>query len=156
MSRRNSNLSGPQSDKAIRTLWEWQKILRHYLTIEDRQFFFLIFPEGRQIHGADDVPLRCLLALVASSAEGSAAARLFAIDLLFEILGSEEGRQALSRSGFGLIDFFKLVGSSEHDRRKALWALGVASPSDSLQMRLRSNKIFRRLRGATYRWWPPN
>jgi len=156
VSRDNSNLSGAQPDKAIRTLWEWQKILRHYLTIEDRQFFLSIFPEAKQIEGSEDLPLRCLLARVASSPEGPAAARLFALDLLFEILASDEGRQALDRSGFGLVDFFKLVGASEHDRRRALWVLGVASPSDSLGMRLRSNKIFRRLRGATYRWWPPS
>jgi hypothetical protein len=155
MSRRSCNLSGAQPDKAIRTLWEWQKILRHYLRIEDRQCFFSIFPESKEIDGCDGLPLQCLLALVASSPEGCAAARLFGIDLLFDILGSKEGRQALDRSGFGLIDFFKLVGSSENDRRKALWTLGVASPNDSLAMRLRSNRIFRRLRGATHKWWPP-
>ena len=155
VSSSNSNLSGAQADKAIRALWEWQKILRHYLTIEDRQLFFSIFPEGRQIRSAEELPLRCLLARVALSPQGPAAARLFALDLLFEILGSHEGRQALDRSGFALMDLFKLVGASEPDRRRALWVLGAASPTDSLAMRLRSNKIFRRLRGATHRWWPP-
>jgi len=152
----NSNLSAGRAEKAVRTLWEWQKVLLHYLAIEDRRSFLEVFPEASQITSAQDLSLRCLLARVAVAPDTPAAARLFGLDLLFDLLDSDHGRQALTASGFQILEFFELVGKSDDDRRRALWLLGVRLPTDSLRMRIRSNSIFRRLRGATYRWWPPH
>jgi glycosyltransferase involved in cell wall biosynthesis len=106
------NASGIRPVSQTRSTWEFPKVLRHYLRLEERQSFFEVFPEAAQIEASAEAPISYLLARVALSSD-HLATQAFGLDLLFELLERPDSAALLHRIGFDYTQFLKLTGDRD-------------------------------------------
>lgn len=109
------NASGIRSETEIRTYWEFMYVLRNYLKVTTLEELRMVFPESEEITGraaclSDDlVPF--VLAQLALQKDDDRW-RLFGLQVLFEIMGSENMAEKLEKSfGFTYRELIRLTGS---------------------------------------------
>jgi len=106
------NASGARPDAQTRAAWEFRRILEHYLSIDQRDLFFEVFPEAAQIEETEEAPLHYLLARLALTSQYRPT-QIFALDVLFDLLGRPESREALQRLGFGYAELLRMSGEKD-------------------------------------------
>jgi glycosyltransferase involved in cell wall biosynthesis len=145
--RRSGNISAWRPDANTRLRWEIGKVLRRFLDLSDRAFFFEVFPECTSMEGHEDLPLPFLLGAMALDAVDPGV-RLFGVDTLFDVFGSAEHGKRLAARKIWPAFLYEAVkradpfglqgGTSVQETMKAL-QLGLLRV-----IRRRTNQAFRR------------
>jgi len=89
-----SNASGNKATTRIRSRFEFFKILENYRKIDDIDELFAIFPKAREYHSDKGFNIQFLLAMVAIN-DGPEAAKLFGLNLLFELFNKSDSANAI-------------------------------------------------------------
>jgi glycosyltransferase involved in cell wall biosynthesis len=102
------NLSGDRPQANARAQWEAHKVLRHFLGIADRRFLLEVFPDVESDE-AEGLPLPYVVARAALTSQHPGV-RLFALDVLFDLLGRESDRAQLEKRDLLPITLSRLAG----------------------------------------------
>jgi sugar O-acyltransferase (sialic acid O-acetyltransferase NeuD family) len=110
-----ANASGNRQESRQRTVWEYRKILNHYLGIHDENELLRIFPEAAEFTGPYSLTNDLIPYVLARLAlkRNTPLLNSFAMDVLFDLLGDPGRAERIhTRFGFGYKDFIELTGSS--------------------------------------------
>ena len=99
----NANASAPKIEAAIRDLFEYLKVLRHFLRIPDETTLLQIFPEAEKFTSPlfpldEDLIPFCVARLAIGVANNRH--RIFGVETLFDLLG-DPGRARKIHDAFG-------------------------------------------------------
>ena len=109
-----ANTSGSRPETRIRGMTEFYNLLKNYLKIETFEEMAAIFPEAKKYYRTDGFEPHFVLAMVALGNNSLHWAKLFGIDLLFDLLSDiKKAKKIKSLYSFDYRDLIVLTAS--HD-----------------------------------------
>ena len=105
------NASSSTSDAAARALWEYRRILDHYLTLTAADLL-RVFPKACAGIEVEDPDVAYLLARIALDTR-TGVRELFGLETLYRVLGSADARRLEQRFGFTATDLLRLARAAD-------------------------------------------
>lgn len=116
-----ANVSGDRRDSRIRSVYEYYILLKNYREIRNFRDLVKIFPSAEDYDRGAGTDVQFALAMTILNESTHEFGRLFALDLLSEMISDQIHAGELKRVyGFDIIDFFTLTGQYDIFSREAL------------------------------------
>jgi len=132
-----ANSSADTQETRIRTLYELYKLFQNYRELRCFEDLVRVFPSAARLYRGEETDMQFALAMVAVEEGRLSITRLFALDLLFEIISDPQRAMAVkSLYGFDYKGFIALTGMHDPFCSRDIADLSQAVAQRECQIRM--------------------